>query len=64
MYINIIRELEQIICELEQIIETGTRQLRNQSIIEYLIKCKNLPVADSTWEDDAFIRMHPKLHKH
>ena len=49
--------------ELEQIIETRTKQLRNQAIIEYLIKWKNLPAAYLTWEDDAFIQMHPQLPK-
>ena len=44
-----------IIMELEAVTETGTRQLRNLSILEYLIKWKNLPTEDSTWEDDNFI---------
>ena len=48
-------EEEKITWELEQIIETSTKQLWNQAIIEYLIKWKNLPAIDSIWEDDAFI---------
>jgi len=47
-------ELEEegkIILEPEAIMETRTRQLRNRSILEYLIKWKNLPAEDSTWED-------------
>ena len=47
--------------EPKQIIETRTKQLQNHVIIEYLIKWKNLPAAYSTWEDDEFIHMHPKI---
>ena len=36
------------ILEPEAVIETRTRQLRNQSISEYLIKWKNLSAEDST----------------
>ena len=50
--------------ELEQTIEEKTKQLWNQAIIENLIKWKDLLAADSTWEDDAFIHMHPWLPKH
>ena len=49
-----------IIWELEQIIETSTKQLRNQ-VIECLVKWKNLPTANSTWKDDAFIQKDPQL---
>ena len=48
-----------IILEHEEIIETIIRMLWNQSILEYLIKWKNLPVEDSTWEDESFIQQHP-----
>ena len=44
------------ISEPEAITETRTRQLRNRSISEYLIKWKNLPTEDSTWEDENFIQ--------
>ena len=50
--------------EIVQIIETRTKQLRNQVIVEYLIGWKNLPAPYSTWEDDAFIQMHRQLTKH
>ena len=53
-----------IILEPEAVTETRTRQLRNRSILEYLIKWKNLPIEDSTWEDENFIQKHPKLLKH
>ena len=48
-----------IIWEPQQIAEKMTKQLRNQAIIEYLIKWKNLPIANSTWEDYSFIQMYP-----
>jgi len=44
-----------IILEPEVVIETRTQQLRNQSILEYLIKWKNLSAKDSMWEDENFI---------
>ena len=53
-----------IISEPEAVTEIRTRQLRNQSISEYLIKWKNLPTENSTWEDNNFIQKHPKLLKH
>ena len=61
---QMIFEEGKIIWELEQIIETRTKQLRNQTIIEYLIKWENLPAANSTWEDDATIHMRPQIPKH
>ena len=44
------------ILEPKEITEIRTRQLRNRSISEYLIKWKNLPIEDSTWEDEFFIQ--------
>ena len=46
-------EETQIIWEPDQIIKTRTKQLRNHDIIEYLIKWKNLPAADLTWEYES-----------
>ena len=48
-------EESQIIWKPEQIIETRTKQLRNQAITKYLTKWNNLPIANSTWEDLSFI---------
>ena len=48
----------------EAVKETRTRQVRNRSISEYLSKWKNLPVEDSTWEDENFIQKHQELIKH
>ena len=48
-----------IILEIEEITEIRTRPLRNRSILEYLIKWKNLPEEYSTWEYESFIQQHP-----
>ena len=63
---TILPELEEegkIILEPGAVTETRTRQLRNRSISEYLIKWKNLPAEDSTWEDKNFIQKHQELLK-
>ena len=63
---TILPELDEegkIILEPEAVMETRTRQLRNQSISKYLIKWNNLPIEDSTWEDENFIQKHPELLK-
>ena len=63
---TILPELDEegkIILEPKAVMETRTRQLGNQSISEYLIKWKNLPTKDSTWEDENFIQKHPELLK-
>ena len=52
-----------IILEPEVVTETRTRQLRNQSISEYLIKWKNLSAEDSTWEDENFRQKYLELLK-
>ena len=52
-----------IILEPEVVMEKRTRQLRNRSISEYLIKWKNLPTEDSTWEDENFIQKHQEIIK-
>ena len=54
-------EEEKVILEREEIIEIWTRQLQNRSILDYLIKWKNFPKEDSTWEDESFIHQHPEL---
>ena len=51
---TILPELDEegkIILEPEAVTETRTRQLRNRSISEYLIKWKKLTAGDSTWKD-------------
>jgi len=56
---TILPELEKeqkIILELEVVKETRTQQLQNRSILEYLIKWKNLLIEDVTWKDENFIK--------
>ena len=63
---TILPELDEegkIILEPEAVTEIRTRQLRNQSISECLIKWKNLSTEDSKWEDENFIQKHPELLK-
>jgi hypothetical protein len=45
-----------IILDPEAITDTRIYQLRNRSILEYLINWKKLPDEDSTWEDESFIQ--------
>ena len=64
---TILLELDEegkIILEPEAVMETRTRQLWNRSISEYLIKWKNLPTEDSTWEGENFIQKHLELLNH
>ena len=52
-----------IILEPEVVKETRTQHLHNRSILEYLVKWKNLLVEYSTWEDENFINNHLELLK-
>ena len=64
---TILLELEEerkIMLEPAAVTETRTRQIWNHSISEYLIKWKNLPAKDSTWEDKNFKPKHQQLLKH
>ena len=51
------------ILELEALTKPRSRQLRNQSISEHLIKWKNLLAEYTTWEDKNFIQKHQELLK-
>jgi len=44
-----------MIFDPEAFTETRTLHLWNRLTLEYLIKWKNLPIEDSTWEDENFI---------
>ena len=59
-----IDEEGKVILELEQISKTRTKQVWTWAITTYLMKWKNLPVEDLTWEDESFIKNHPQLTKH
>jgi len=50
-----------IIFEPEYIITTRERRLRTRVIKEYLIKWKNLPEEDATWESEQFRPLHLSL---
>jgi hypothetical protein len=58
-----INEEGKIILEPETILETRIKQLRNRAITEYLVKWKNLPVEEVTWEDEFFMQKHLWLVK-
>jgi hypothetical protein len=51
----------QLILIPEEVLETKEKKLRNISIKEYLIKWKNLPIKDATWEGEQILQ-HPGLH--
>jgi hypothetical protein len=39
----------------EEILEVWEKKLRKRSIKEYLVKWKNLPVEDATWEGEHML---------
>lgn len=49
-----------LVLTLEIILETKEKKLRNSVIREYLVKWKNLPGEDSTWESEQILQ-HPVL---
>jgi hypothetical protein len=67
---TILSELDEegkIILDPKAITDTRIRQLRNRSILEYLIKWRKLSAEDSTWEDESFeslstFRIHNRIH--
>ena len=48
---------------MEQSFETMMKQLRNQEIMEYLVKWKNLPIEYLTWEYEFFTQNNQELLK-
>lgn len=42
-------------------IDQRSPPLYNRTIMEYLIKWMNIPSQEVTWEDDQFLKKHPKL---
>ena len=51
------------IFQIEPFFETMMKKLRNRAIMEYLIKWKNLPIEDFTWEK-FYIQKRQQLIKH
>jgi hypothetical protein len=42
----------QLVLILEEILEVREKRLRKRSIKEYLIRWKDLPIEDATWETE------------
>jgi len=40
----------------EEVLEVRVKQLRNMDIKEYLVKWKNLPIEDATWESEQVLQ--------
>jgi hypothetical protein len=40
----------------EEIIETRVKQLRSRAIKEYLVKWKDFPIEDATWESERILQ--------
>jgi hypothetical protein len=49
-------EQGQLVLVLEEILEVREKKLHRRSIKEYLIKWKDLPIEDATWENEQVIR--------
>jgi hypothetical protein len=50
-----IAEEGHLILILEEILKVREKQLRNKSIKEYLVKWKNIPIEDASWENEHVI---------
>jgi hypothetical protein len=46
----------QLILIPEEVLEVREKRLRKRSIREYLIKWKNLPIEDATWESEQVLQ--------
>jgi hypothetical protein len=46
----------QLILIHEDVLEVREKMLRNRSIKEYLIKWKNLPIEDASWESEQVLQ--------
>lgn len=50
-----------LVLEPEGILSTRDKKLRSRVITEYLIKWKDLPIEEASWESEAFRQQHPSL---
>jgi hypothetical protein len=50
-----------LILEPEKVIDQCSLSLWNRTIMEYLIKWKNMPLEEATWENEQFMKKHPQL---
>ena len=49
-----------LVLQPEAIIDTRERQLRSRTVREFLVRWKNLPDEDATWESEKILQ-HPSL---
>ena len=49
-----------LVLQPEAILDTRERQLRSKTVKEYLVRWKNLPDEDATWESEKILQ-HPSL---
>ena len=49
-----------LVLQPEAIIDTRERQLRSSMVREFLVRWKNLPDEDATWESEKILQ-HPSL---
>ena len=49
-----------LVLQPEAIIDTRERQLRSRTVKEYLVRWRNLPDEDATWESEKILQ-HPSL---
>jgi hypothetical protein len=46
----------QLILFLDEVLEVREKRIRKRSIREYLIRWKNLPIEDATWESEHVLQ--------
>ena len=49
-----------LVLHLKAIIDTRERQLQSRTVREFLVRWKNLPDEDATWESEKILQ-HPSL---
>ena len=49
-----------LVLQSEAIIDTKERQLQSKTVREFLVRWKNLPDEDATWESEKILQ-HPSL---
>jgi hypothetical protein len=54
-------EEDKLLFEPEKVIDQCSLSLKNRTIIEYLIKSKNMPLEEDTWENEQFMKKRPQL---
>ena len=59
--IPMLDEEGRVIWEPEEIIAIRERKIRSRTLKEYLIKWKNFPDDDASWETEKFRQQYPSL---